>query len=91
MWWENLFAAFWVLMQGLLWLGALALVGLVVTAVIAGVWKNLTRGKEPVRATLIGAAEAAAVSRYRLKPDASHVTAFVEGADYMWEHLHPKK
>lgn len=94
MWWENLFAAFWILLQFIFWVAVILIALAVLGALALGLWNMLKRSlapKEPARETLVGAAEAAAVSRYRLKPDASHVAAFVEGAEYMWEHLHPKK
>lgn len=90
-WFDNLIGAFWILLQILLWVGALIIVGLILAIIVSAIWDGAMKRKEPERKTLIGAAEATAISRYRLKPDASHVTAFVEGAEYMWEHLHPTR
>lgn len=91
MWYENLFGAFWILLQILLWVGALSLVGLLFAIVISAVWNGLVKSKEPARQMLLNNAEATAISRYRLAANESHITAFVEGADYMWEHLHPTR
>lgn len=93
-WFDNLIGAFWILLQILLWVGALAVVFAVVAAVILGIWQYITRSrsKEPARQTLLDAAEATAISQYRRERDPLlHVEAFTQGADYMWEHLHPKK
>lgn len=91
-WWDNLVGAFWILLQSLLWLGAIALVGLVVVAIVMGVYRNIRTGKEPAQDTLMGAAEAAALSRYRNSSTMlDDVDVFVQGADYMYGKLHPKK
>lgn len=91
-WLDNLLGAFWIVLQILLWVGAIALVGLIIAAVISGVWDQLMKRKEPARDTLRGAAEAAAISRYRSEHNISDkVDGFVAGADYMWDKLHPKK
>lgn len=91
-WWDNLVGAFWILLQAILWIGAIVLAALVVGAVILGVWQHVKRSKEPARQTLLNTAEATALSRYRNEHDPDlHIEAFKQGADYMWEHLHPKK
>lgn len=91
-WWDNLVGAFSILLQIILWLGVIALAGLVVSAIVMGVWRNIRKGKEPARETLLSAAEAAAISRYRSDHNISDkVDGFIAGADYMWEHLHPTK
>lgn len=91
-WLDNLIGAFWVLLQIILWIGLIALTALVVGAVLHGVWKNLKRSKEPSKEFLMNLAEAAAISQYRRAADiGDKVDTFVAGADYVWEHLHPKK
>ncbi|QCW22317.1 hypothetical protein SEA_LUNA18_49 [Microbacterium phage Luna18] len=91
MWYENLFGAFWILLQGILWIGAIIVAALVVGAVITGVWKKLMEKEEPARQVLLNNAEARAISMYRDERDPQLlVNTYTRGADYMWEALHPK-
>lgn len=95
MWWENLFAAFWILLQFIFWVTVVLIALAILGALTLGLWNALKKAvapKEPARQTLLDAAEAAAISRYRREREVlPHVEAFTQGADYMWEHLHPKK
>lgn len=92
MWWENLFAAFWILLQFIFWL-ALVIIALgALGALTLGIWNSFRKPKEPARQTLLDNAEARAISMYRRERDPQlHVDAYTQGADYMWERLHRKK
>lgn len=94
MWYENFFAACWVLLQFIFWIAcvviALALLGMLVVGLWNAIRKHFPK-REPGRETMHNNAHAAAISRYRLASDHVFVSAFVEGADYMWDALHRKK
>ncbi|QZD98637.1 hypothetical protein SEA_JEMERALD_49 [Microbacterium phage Jemerald] len=91
MWYENLFAACWVLIQGIFWLGCVIVALALLLMLVLGLWQAIQPKAKDDRQKRLDNAEAAAVSRYRLKSEESHVRAFVEGSAYMWDALHRKK